>query len=165
MKLEKICTTCRKPKANYECGSCHVEICKSCSHFVGIDTFSFLKKIPKELTHSIYCNQCFDQHVSAPLSDYEETLERAKEVIVFSKDETKKTAHIKRKEEPYFVEDCEDKDEAIQRLAFFAAADGFNCLLDIQISHRKIIVGSHKKTVFSAKGIPVNIDPSEVREY
>jgi len=92
-------------------------------------------------------------------------MERAKEVIVFSKDETKKTGHLKRKEEPYLVEDCEDHDETILRLAFFAARDGFNCLLDVHVSNKKIIVGSHKKTIFSGRAIPITIDSNEVREY
>jgi hypothetical protein len=92
-------------------------------------------------------------------------MEKASEIIIFSKDETKKTGHLKRKELPYKVEDCEDKDEAILRLSFFAVEDGFNCLLDVHVTHRKIIVGSHKKTIFTATAIPIQIDHSEVREY
>lgn len=160
-----VCSTCKKPKANFQCGLCESPVCKSCGHFVGEDTFSFLKKIPKELSHPVYCNICFNDKVAEPLAHYESTMEKAKDIIVFSKDETKKTAHLKRKEEPYKVEDCEDEDETVLRLGFYAAQDGFNCLLDVSITHRKIIVGSHKKTVFSGTAIPITIDPSAVREY
>jgi hypothetical protein len=165
MNLSPVCKTCKKPKANFNCGICYESVCKSCGHFVGEDQFSFLRNVPLELKHPVYCNNCFDEKVSDTLTIYETTMEKAREVIIFSKDETKKTGHLKRKEDPYKVEDCEDEDETVMRLAFFAAQDGFNCLLDVNITHRKIIVGSHKKTIFSGTATPINIDPSEVREY
>jgi hypothetical protein len=165
MNFTAVCTTCKKPKAAYTCGICKEPVCKSCGNFVGAEKFSFLRKIPEDLKHEVYCNVCFDDKVAAPLAEYEATMEKARDIIVFQKNETKRTGHLKRKELPYKVEDCEDEDETVLRLAFFAVQDGFNCLLDIQISHRKIIVGSHKKTVFSGTAIPITIDPSAVREY
>lgn len=164
MNLTPVCKTCRKPKAPYVCGLCQENLCKGCAHFTN-EAFSFLKNIPEDLSHSVYCSFCFDEKVQAPLADYEQTMEKAKEVMVFYKNESKKTGHIKRKEDPLTVEDCEDEDEAVLRLAFSAVQAGYNTLLDIEIKTRKIISGSHKKTVFSAKAIPVSMDPSEVREY
>ncbi|MFP5384801.1 MAG: hypothetical protein ACLGHN_01895 [Bacteriovoracia bacterium] len=164
MEFTAVCKTCRKPKAPYICGLCEEHVCKACAQFQ-TDAFSFLQKVPAELSHSVYCSQCFDEKIAAPLSDYEEMMEKAKDVMVFFKNESKKTGHIKRKEEPLKVEDCEDEDETVLRLAFFAAQKGFNCLLDVQLTNRKIIVGSHKKTVFSGTAIPVTIDPKDVREY
>lgn len=160
---EHLCKTCRKPKANFECGICHEHMCKTHTQFVS-DTFSFLKKVPQELTHPTYCVNCFDDKVAGPLADYENTMEQAKEVMMFTKDQTKMTGHLKRKEEPVSVVDCEDQDETILRLAFQAAQMGHNCILDVDIKTRKIIVGSHKKTIFSATAIPITIDPKEVRE-
>lgn len=161
---EHLCITCRKPKANFECGLCHEHMCKTHTHFAE-GTFSFLKKVPKDLTHSTYCDVCFDDKVAGPLAEYEATMEKAREVIMFTKDQTKLTGHIKRKEDPVTVEDCEDEEETILRLAFQAAQQGYNCILDVNVKTRKIIVGSHKKTVFSATAIPVNIDPKEIRDY
>lgn len=163
--MEFICRTCRKPKANYVCGICNEHVCKSCANFLDKETFTFLKKVPAELTFSSYCNQCFDDKVAGPLHDYEETMEKARDVMIFMKNQTKKTGHIKRKEAPYSVENCEDEQETIMRLAYFAVQDGHNCLLDVNISHKKIVVGSHKKTIFFGTAIPVTIDPSEIREY
>lgn len=159
-----LCKTCKKPKANFNCGLCEEHICKSCAQFLTEGSFSFLKKIPKELTHSTYCTNCFDDVVAAPLAQYEENMEKAKEVMVFTKDQAKVTGHLKRKEDPYQVDNVEDEQEAIMRLAFFAAQDNFNCLLDVQLKNKKIIVGSHKKTIFSATAIPITIDPKAVRE-
>lgn len=139
-------------------------MCKTHTQFVTEGTFSFMKKVPEVLTHPTYCVNCFDDKVAGPMSDYEATMEQAKEVMMFTKDQTKLTGHLKRKEDPVTVEDCEDQDEAILRLAFQAASQGHNCILDVNIKTRKIIVGSHKKTIFSATAIPITIDPKEVRE-
>lgn len=165
MNLTPVCKTCRKPKAPYQCGICLEHLCKSCAEFRDENAFSFLQKVPEKLKHTIYCQNCFDEFVAEPERKYQETMEEAKNVMAFMKNESKKTGHIQRKEDPLKVVDCEDEQETILRLAFQAAQDGFNCLLDIQITTRKIITGSHKKTVFSGTAIPVKIDPSAIREY
>ncbi len=165
MNLIPVCKTCRKPKANYLCGICQEHVCKSCAQFLTDDSFSFLRKIPADLSHTSYCTNCFDEKVAAPLDAYNTTMAAAKELMVFTKDQIKSTAHLKRREELLTVEDCEDEQETIVRLAFFAAEKHFNCLLDVNITHRKIIVGSHKKTIFSGTAIPITIDPKAVREY
>ncbi len=164
MNLTPICKTCKKPKANFVCGQCHEPVCKSCGQFMN-DAFAFRRVVPKELSHPVYCGQCFDETVAAPLAEYEANLARARDMIVFTKAETKKTGHLKRKELPLTVTDCEDEIETVIRLAYFAVEDGHNCLLDVDVTHRKIIVGSHKKTIFSGSAIPTTIDPSAVREY
>src|SRR5690606_29196898 len=107
--MSEICKTCRKPKANYQCGICTEHTCKSCTHFIGEESFSFLNSIPTELSHSTYCSQCFDENVSGPLNAYEATMEQAREVIYFTKDQSKQTSFLKRKEDPDLVENCEDE--------------------------------------------------------
>jgi hypothetical protein len=159
------CKTCRKPKANFNCGHCEEAVCKSCAQFLEEGSFSFLPKVPEVLCHSVYCSHCHDENVAGPLDDYQKTMTEAKEVIFFTKEKSKLTGHLKRKEDPLIIKDCEDEEETVLRLAFLAAQGKFNCLLDVSISHRKIIVGSHKKTIFSGSGVPTNIDPSKVREY
>lgn len=165
MNLTPVCKTCRKPKANFQCGICQEPVCKSCAQFLTDSSFSFLRKIPADLSHTTYCSNCFDDKVAGPLDAYNTNMDAAKEVMVFTKDQIKSTAHLKRREEPLMVEDCEDEQETIVRLAFFAAEKKFNCLLDVNITHRKIIVGSHKKTIFNGTAIPTTIDPKAVREY
>jgi hypothetical protein len=107
---------------------------------------------------------CFDDEVAAPLADYQDKLERAKEIIIFTKDKGKVTRLLKRKAEPYKVEDCEDQEEALMKMSFLAVEDNFNCLIDVTLTSRKIIVGSHKKAIWSGQAVPINIDPSKVRE-
>jgi hypothetical protein len=162
--MSETCKTCRKPKANFHCGLCAEAVCKNCAEFLEETSFSFLTKVPKELTHTCYCPTCFDEKVSAPLAQYNGTLEKAREIMVFSKDQTKLTGHLKRKEEPYRVENCEDQEEALMRMSFYAVQGNFNTLLDVEYKSKKIIVGSHKKTIWDATAIPITIDPKEVRE-
>lgn len=162
--MSAICKTCRKPKANFNCGICEETICKSCASFVGEDQFSFLKVVPAELSHPTYCSQCFDEKVSAPLNEYNETMEKAREVIVFNKDQNKLTRFLSRREDPCIVENCEDEQETIMRMAFMAVQLKQNALLDVKVDTKKIIVGSHKKTIFNGSSIPTTVDLSKIRD-
>jgi hypothetical protein len=161
--IQKICKTCRKPKAAFNCGICHDDTCKGCTYFLDEATFSFLKKVPDHLKHTSYCSQCFEEKVRDPLHDYEATMERAKDINIFTKDQSKLTRLIKPDAAPLLVESCEDEQEAIVRLAFFAIQDGYNALMSVEIKTKKIIVGSHKKTIFNATGIPFHFDETKIR--
>lgn len=163
--MTELCKTCRKPKANYHCGICQDPTCKACTHFVGEDTFSYLKKVPEILTHTTYCTPCFDETVSETLNNYNATMDKARDIIIYSKDQSKITRFLKRKEPPYQVENCEDEQEAVMRLSFKAAEAGFNCLIDVQFTTKKTIVGSHKKTIYAATAVPITIDPNEIRGH
>ena len=163
--MTELCKTCRKPKANYHCGICQEASCKACNHFIGEDTFSFLKKVPQNLTHLNYCSPCFDEIVSTPLNDYNAMMEKARDIIIYSKEQSKITRFLKRKETPYHVENCEDEEEAVMRMSFRAAEAGFNCLIDLQFVTKKIVVGSHKKTMYAATAVPITIDPNEIRGH
>jgi hypothetical protein len=122
------------------------------------DSFSFLKVVPAELTHSIYCPKCFDDNVANTLESYKSNMEKAKEVIIFFKHEGKKTRLLQRKEEPYKVIDCVDKDETILRLAFFAAQDNFNSIIDVDLVSEKVIHGSHKSLKWKGTAVPCQLD-------
>lgn len=126
------------------------------------DQFSFLAQIPAELAHTTYCPNCYDNTVAPALASYNETMELAKEVHVYSKTQTKETRLIKRKEHPVKVTDCKDHDETILRLAFFAAQAGYNGLVDVQLSSEKIKNGSYQTMKWSGAGIPARIDSKKI---
>lgn len=131
-----------------------------------MEDFSALRaKLPDTLTHSSYCAPCFDEHVAAPLADYQDKMERARDIIIYSKEQSKLTRFIKRKADPYKVEGCEDEQDALMRMSFYAVEDGYNTLIDIQFQTKKIIDGSHKKTVFGATAVPVTIVPGSIRGH
>lgn len=164
-KTQTLCKTCRTPKAPYQCGLCQDHICKSCAQFLTEDFSAMRKPVPPELKHSSYCMPCFDENVAGPLNAYTETMEKAKDVIIYSKEQSKLTRLIKRKVDPYKVDDCEDEQDALMKMSFYAVEDGHNCLIDVQHQTKKIIVGSHKKTIHGATGIPVTIDPTQIRGH
>ena len=92
-------------------------------------------------------------------------MEQAKEILVFTKEQSKITSRLKRNEDPYLVENCADQEEAVMRMSFYAVQGNFNALIDIQFISKKIIVGSHKKVVWSATAMPITVDPSSIRDY
>lgn len=164
--MQNTCASCYKPKANYECPLCHEHVCKACVQFMEDGSFSFLKKIPDELTHSQYCPRCFDTKVAEPLNHYQELQEKAKEVIIFFKDEGQKTRLFSRKEPPVEVQECLDRDETILRLAFFAAEKKMNAIIDVDLKSHKIMNGSHRYSVWKGSAIPCFLDDKALkREY
>ena len=99
------------------------------------------------------------------MNSYTHDLELAKEIIIYEKSQTKLTRFLKRKEEPYIVDNCEDKQEALMKMSFYAVQEKFNALIDIEYFTKKIIVGSHKKTIWSARAVPISIVPGSIRGH
>lgn len=139
-------------------------MCKGCTQFLS-ETFSFRKVVPPELAHPSYCMNCFDAHVAGPLSDYNDKMEKAKDIIIYGKDQGKLTRFLKRKADPYHVENCEDEEEVFLRMSYFAVEANFNCLIDVVTNRKTLSSGSHKKSCWSGTAVPVTIDPNEIRGH
>ena len=122
------------------------------------ENFLFMDPLPKELSHGVYCHDCFITHVQSRLADYENQLALAKEVFIFNRGEGKETRLIKRTEAPLSIQPCRDRNEAILRLAFQAAGKHFNALVDVDIRAEKVRDGTYQTTVYHAKGIPAQVD-------
>ncbi len=164
--MKNTCCSCHKPKANYECPLCKESVCKACTQFMEDGSFSFLKKIPEELSHTLYCPRCFDEKVALPLSNYNELKEKAKEVIIFFKDESQKTRLFSRKEPMLEVTECLDREETILRLAFFAAEKKLNAIIDVDLKSEKVMNGSHRYSRWKGSAIPCHLDEKILsREY
>lgn len=153
-----LCCVCQKPKATLVCGICKNPVCKKCAQFTGEESFSFLTKIPENLTHGTYCGPCFDEQVAPELAVYEETMERAKDVAIFFKDQGKETRWVKRSKEIFKVLECPDRDETLMRLAFQAAQKNFNSLVDVDLVSEKIRNGSYQTQKWSGTAVPANIE-------
>lgn len=161
-----LCKTCKKPKAPYLCGLCEEYVCKSCAQFLGEEAFSFLPVVSEELKHACYCYNCYDDKIAAPLSAYNDTMEKARDIIIYGKDQARLTRFLKRKEDPYKVDGCIDSDEAVMKMAFMAAQQKFNCIIDVVVvSSKKHISGSATTSSWSATGVPITIDPNEIRGH
>lgn len=156
----EICKTCKGPKAKYQCGICQECTCKKCTQFQ-VETFSYLIKIPEILTHSQYCSQCFEEHIASELQDYQQTVEEAKEIVVFSKEYTKQTRLLNRRAEVLKVFDCEDEEDAMMKMSFQAVKLGYNSIIDVEFKNKKVINGSHKRFIVDATSIPSTIDKNK----
>jgi hypothetical protein len=156
------CSICHGTKAKLECGCCQSTICKKCAQFLDEDSFSFLPEVPAELKHTVYCYPCYDATVAPALADYQETIERAKQIQVYFDNQGKETRLLKRLEEPVHVKECADKDETLLRLAFFAARLNYNGIIDVSVVSTKIRSGAYQTQVWNGSGIPSYIDPKRV---
>lgn len=161
--MEKaICSQCQKPKANLECGLCQCSLCKACAQFVEEDRFSFLAKVPEDLSHTVYCDPCYAAKIAPEIEIYDNTMELAKNIHVFDKSQGKETRLIKRLEEPLKVVDCTDRNETVLRLAFFTAQKKYNAIVDVELKYEKIKNGSYQTMKWSGSGIPANVDSAKL---
>ena len=156
------CITCGKSKSLLCCEVCAATVCKHCAQLIDEDTFSFLETKTAAMHYSIFCTTCFDQNISAELEKYNQTMAAAKEVYVFYKTHSKVTRLIRRDEEPISIIDCDDKEEVILRLAFKAAQMGYNSLIQIEINSKKNRVNNYQSQVYTATGIPAQVDLSRL---
>lgn len=151
------CCTCQKPKATLECGICKESVCKNCAHFLDVDSFSFLTKVPEALVHGTYCHPCFEANVASEVAAYNEMMEQAKNIHFFEKDQGKETRFFSRKEKPLIIENCPDREETLLRLAFTTAQMGYNCLLDVDVSSKKVRNGTYQTLTWSGYGVPTTV--------
>lgn len=159
---DKFCISCQKTKALIQCECCQVDVCKYCAHILPEDSFSFLSQKPLELSHRIYCHSCYLNHVEERLEKYNQTLEQANHVQVYLSNQGKETRLVKRLEKPLRVENCADRNETMLRLAFFAVEKGFNTLVDVNITSKKIREGSYQKLIWSGTAVPVQMSSRQV---
>lgn len=162
---ETFCSSCRNPKVSknpFHCGLCNSLLCKECIRTVDDGVFSFLKEIPEELAHATYCNPCYDAKVAPALESYEDTMARAREVVIYFKNERNLPPH-RRANKPVSVKDCPDRKEAILRLAFFAAERGCNALMNIDLHSEKIQIAGYQKTHWSGTAYPVTMAPETIK--
>ena len=151
------CSNCGKLKSLLICGLCNGVTCKNCAHFIEEDRVSFLTSIPRELSCAVNCSTCYTVSVLPFLEDYDQLVEKAKNILVFNKNQSKETRLIKRLEEPYIVHNCDSESDALLRMAFFAAQADFNSIIDVNIVSKKIKNGSYQTTKWSGTSIPAHV--------
>lgn len=162
--MDKLCISCRRPNSQLECENCHEPLCKSCEQFLDAATFSFLKELPKELSHTHYCPSCYSEHIEPALESYNEVMERAKQVYVFFKTH-KRTPPAKRAKEGVKVEACDDRNETILRLAFYAAQQDYNAIVEAEVLSEKIRDGAYQTTRWKGTGIPAQLDEKYLERF
>lgn len=157
-----VCETCRKPAASAECALCANPLCEDCVMAPETGAFHLLPKIPQELSHTAYCRFCYDEKVEPELEKYGETLARAKEVYIFFKTQRKEIPLIRKSKDVFRVAECDDRDETILRLAFMAAAQGYNAVVETEALDKKVRNYGYQVTQWSGSGSPAMIDEEKL---
>ena len=153
-KLE--CQTCLSQKTALKCSECSEATCKSCSYFIDDTVFDFTDLLPENIKDQIFCTPCYHKIADPVLEKYKDCLEAAKDVNVYGAKQGHETGLIKRLEKPILVKDCSGREEALMRLAFFAAQKGYDTLVDVDIKPNKVGKGTYKKLIWNGVGTPVD---------
>lgn len=121
-------------------------------------SFSYDPSVPESLTKGVYCPACYDGTVAPALFVYDELMEKARQVSVYFKTQSKETRLMKRKQAPISVGDCPDREEALMRLAFLAAKGGFGTLIDVDLTADKVRQGAYQTSSWRGSGVPFQKD-------
>ena len=152
---EEICTSCRQAKVSktpIHCGLCQSLLCKDCTQFLDPEALSFLSEIPKESTHNTYCGTCYSRDIVPTLESYADVMKRAQQVHIFYKNERNVPYHTRSKK-PLTVENCPDRKEVLLRLAFLAAQQSCDAVIDIVLNSEKMRNAGYQKTNWSGTGL------------
>ena len=157
------CNSCGKPKTILDCELCSESICKNCVQFLSEETFSFLPELPDALSHRNYCPQCYGHEVAPELDSYNEIMARAKDVFVFFKTQRKEIPLIRKEKITHRIEKCDDRDQTILRLAFLAAKQNFNGIIDVDVNAKKLRNGAYQTSEWSGTGVPALVDERKIQ--
>jgi uncharacterized protein YbjQ (UPF0145 family) len=125
-------------------------------------TFALMPLVPDDLKHLAYCFYCYDSKVGPALAEYQSDLEKAKNILVYTKDQTKETRLVKRLEPAVTVQKLADRNEAVLGLAYLAMRAGYNAIIDVELKYEKVRTGSYQTTVWGGTGIPAHVIESKL---
>lgn len=121
-----------------------------------------MRNIPAELNHTAYCQTCYNQKIVPAIEAYTQMMDQAKNILVYEKSQGKETRLIRRIEKPVKIVNCPDRQEAMLRLAFFAAEANYNAIVDVDLVPQKVRTGSYQTTLWSGTGIPANVSSDRI---
>ncbi len=151
------CQSCLKDKSNLTCQNCSQDCCKECIIFVDCNEFEIVTLLPVKIQEKAFCPSCFNIEASPIIAEYKEILDKAKSVNVYEIEQSQETHKMPRHERPIIIKECNDRNETLMRLAFFAVQRGFNTIIDVDLKSRKSHEGgTYRKLVWSGKAIPIN---------
>ena len=160
---KQTCSACRLPRAQHECEVCFEPICRSCLQRIDENTFQYLPNIPEILTHAVYCQRCYDEHVVPAVTNYTEVLERAKNVFFITKSFRGHLPVLKKAKLEVSIENCMDRDETIMHLAYLAAQQGYNSLIYAEVSSEKVRNNAYQTSRWKGNGLPAEVDEAKLR--
>lgn len=153
------CCFCRLPKSELECGLCHEPLCRSCVERLSEDAFELLREVPENLRHHAYCPRCHDEVVAPAAANYDEILERAKQVGYWARAYRGHVPVLKKaREKVQVISGGRDRDHVLLTLGFRAAELGYNGLIDGELKSRKVRDHGYQKMEWSGHAVPCKVD-------
>ncbi len=156
-----ICQKKLKPEP-LVCGVCNSGICKNCTEFLPEDTFYYAGKKPQLVKSSAFCQTCYVTDINVLVSKDLELLNRAREIRVFSKSQTKETRLIKRPEFGMTINNALDEPELILKMAYQAVLLECNSIIEVETKQTKVRNGSYQTSTWSGFCYPTNVDDSKL---
>lgn len=156
------CSTCSKNRVDFKCALCDQEICKSCTEFLAEDAFHYSDEKPFDMQKNHFCINCHIQKVLPELDAYEDLLNKAKNIRVFDKSQSKETRLIRRVEKPIVVKDGADQQDVTLKMAFIAVKKDFNAIIDVDIKSEKVRLGSYQTSLWKGTCVPANVSDSKL---
>lgn len=151
------CQSCFTAQTFLTCNLCEEHVCKSCARFVDEDEFEYPTLLPENIQNKTLCVSCFSKEADPVIEEYKTVLEKAKVVDVYDIKQGSETGLIKRIEKPLRIQDCDDREETLLRLAFLAAQKGYSTIVDVNLKSKKVEQGGkYKKLMWSGSGVPVD---------
>ena len=92
------------------------------------------------------------------LAEYEDKMARAKEMYFFFNTQRSLLPVLKKATNPIRVENCEDRDETVLRLAFLSVDQGYNSVIEAEVVSAKVRNGGHHKHFWKGTAFPANLD-------
>lgn len=150
------CEICLSKKTAIKCHLCSKASCKLCVQFVDENAFELQDLLPENVRDKAFCPNCYDEHINEQLKEFLKTMELAKNVNVYEKDQGAETRFMRRIQKPIKILECDDRKETLLRLAYLAAKQGFDTIVDVELVSKKVKQGgSYKKIVWSGSAVPV----------
>ena len=160
---KKQCSFCSSYKNTMDCSHCQDVCCKACLTFVETDQdFQFDSELSNKHKNQSYCPTCSAQVLATDLNLYEDTLQRAKEILVFDISQSKETRLLSRKEKPIKIFNEQDRQVITLKMAYKAAQLGFNAIIDCDIKAKKIRDGSYQTTAYDGSCIPTQVSDNKL---
>ena len=153
-----ICIFCDSEKANWTCENCNNTICKKHLSKLNPEDYS-IKSLnpPKVFSQTTFCIDCFESIVQPEIEIFNEQLEKAKNVGIWTENYRGKLPITKKALKPIQFKDFTDKKDLILALAFRAIEMGFNGVIELKWKSSKVRKNEYQKMIWEGQGLPVEL--------
>lgn len=162
---KQTCIFCHLQRQTVRCGVCENPVCRSCALHVSRADFELFDELDATLLHPDYCPTCYDSTVALAKAQYDEIVERAKQVHYWPKSYRGAVPILKKSQVKLRVANVTDEKLALLKLAVEASRSGFNALIHGEISARKVRNHGYQKMLWSGSAMAATIDESKVYSF